>query len=246
MAVFFDGTNIIHNIGSRIVWATNRRPANMVPSAAVTLDSFDFVFPDFSKSNVYGFDIGEDIFGATKTSCASYISINPQEWDSGLSYVCDVPASSNYFEVVVYISRIFEPSYYLAHPIPKCIAENYHVMLDGGSVLLERIGPISRIARFEKSGNSIYLRRKQSVTDAGDRGIWTPGNTTHYPGGGKREGWTYAGSPNAWPSYLIEGKSTGDLDKERGGDNACSLIDSTNYASTWRGTVTITPGYIKP
>lgn len=246
MPVFYDGTNVIHSDGSRIVWATNRRPANLLPSAAVVLTNFDIAFPDFAKSNAYGFDIGEDFFGTVKTTCASYTSIDPQSWDSGQTLVCTVPASSNYFEVRINMSRVFTPSTYMGVSIPMEIAENVDVLLDGGSVILERIGPLVRIARFEKVGNSIYLRRKQSVYNAGNVVPWVPGNAVYTGSGGKQEGWTYGGSPNAWPSYLIQANGPGGTIHKERGTGACSLVDPTNYASTWRGTVTITPGYIKP
>lgn len=247
MPVFNDGSEIYHTEGSDIVWSTTRRPALLLPDEAVTLTNFDIAFPDFDKSNAYGFDIGSDIFGGTVTSCASYASIDPQEWDSGLTDVCDLPSSANYFEVEVVLSRIVDPSNYLGKAIPKLLKEGQPSQLDGAAALLEQVGPIARLVRFEKSGATVKMRRKQSVTDAGNQGIWTPGNATEYPGGGWREGWTYGGSPSAWPAYLIQTKGpSGAIDKRRNGGNACSLSDTSDYASTWRGTVIITPGYIQP
>jgi hypothetical protein len=248
MPVFNSGGDIVHSDGSDIVWSTTRRPALLLPDEAVTLINFDFAYPDFSKSNAYGFDIGTDGFGATRTSCASYASINPQEWDSGLSFVCNLPASANYFEVEVLLTRIVEPSTFLGEPIPKALKEGQKVLLDGGSAIIERIGPIVRLFRFEKSGAAVYLRRKQSVTDAGNQGIWTPGNAVYSGSGGKLEGFTYGGSPNAWPAYLLQAKGPGgSIHKERGaGADSCSLTDTSDFASTWRGTVIITPGYIEP
>lgn len=241
MPVYNSGTDIIQTQGGREVWTTQRRPALLLPEAAVTLTNFDIAFPDFAKSNAYGFNRGD-----FTTACTSFASIDPQEWDSGQSFVCNLPSSANYFEVEVNLTRVVEPSTYLGLSITKCLREGEGHMLDGGSAIPERIGPIVRLFRFEKAGSTVQLRRKQSVTNAGNQNIWTPGNATHSGSGGKLPGWTYGGSPNAWPAYMLESKAGGNVDKCRGESNACSLTDTSNYASVWRGTVIITPGYIKP
>jgi len=246
--VFGSNGNITHTEGSRVVWSNTRRPALLLPNDAVTLTSFDIAFPDLAKSNAYGFTHFTDpLFGGTQSACVSWVSVDPQEWDSGLSFVCNLPAASNYFEVEMTMSRIVTPSTWLGTgaPIPGLLGSGQH-MPDGNSAIIEGIGPVIRMFSFERSGNAVYLRRKQSVTDAGPRVPWNSGNNNDTGTGGMRAGFTYGGNPNAWPAYTIEQKTTGDFQKRRGGSNACSLADPTNYASTWRGTVTITPGYIAP
>ena len=242
MPVFRSGGDIVHTDGSRIVWSTSRQPAVLLPSAAVTLTNFDIAFPDLAKSNAYAFDLG----GGT-SACMSMVTISPQQNTYGPTAVATLPASANYFEVTVNLTRIVNPSTYLGEAIPKVIAEGQDVHLDGAAAVLERTGPLARIFWFERSGNTVNLYRKQSVTNAGQRVTWTSGNSIYYPGGGWREGWTHGGDANGWPAYMIETRSTGHIDKKRDSTvNRCSLTDPTNYASTWRGTVTITPGYIAP
>jgi len=238
--VFGSNGNITATDGSRVVWSNTRRPVLLLTSSAVTLTSFDIAFPDLAKSNFYGFHSGTDPFGFQFTACLSGVSLNPQEWDSGLSFVCNLPAGSNYFETEITLSRIVTPSPYLDTAIPDVFGSGSRHMPDGNAAIVEAIGPIIRMFSFERSGNAVYLRRKQSVTDAGQQVPWRPGNNA------EAVGWTYGGNPNAWPAYRIQAKNGGSIWKRRGQENACSLADPTNYASTWRGTVTITPGYIAP
>lgn len=247
MAVFNDANgNIYHTDGSRIVWSTTRRPALLLPDDAVTLSNFDVSFPDFSKSNAYGFSYYSNTQGNLYSSCVSLISINPQEWDSGLNFVCNLPEQSNYFETEITLSRIVTPSPYLDNPIPDVFGSGTRHMPDGNSAIVEAIGPMVRMFAFERVDNAVYLRRKQSVTNAGQVVSWNSGNNNNTGSGGMRPGWTYGGNPNAWPAYRIDSRNTGNIDKRRGGPNQCTLSDPTNYASLWRGTVTITPGYIAP
>lgn len=244
MPVFGDGTGITHTDGSRIVWSTSRRPAILVPSATVTLTNFDIYYPDFSKSNAYGFTFVTT--PVALTACTSFTSINAQEWDSGLSFVCNLPPSSNYFEIEAEFSRITTPSTYMDQVIPILIGSG-GLMPDGNSLICEGIGPIVRMFSFERSGNTVQLRRKQSVTDNGGPSVpWNSPNNNDTSIGGYRAGFTYGGNPNAWPAWSIEQKSGGAIAKRRGESNACSLTDTSDYTSLYRGTVTVTPGYIAP
>jgi hypothetical protein len=238
--------NIIHTEGSRVVWSTTRRPALLLHEQAVTLSNFDISFPDFAKSNCYGFAYATDMIGFDFSSCVSMISLNPQEYDSGLSFVCNLPAGANYFETEITLSRVVAPSTFLDKPIPDVFGSGARHMPDGNSAIVEAIGPMVRMFSFERSGNAVYLRRKQSITNAGPQVQFNSGNNNNGSGGGFRAGWTYGGDPNAWPAYRIDSRNSGGIDKRRGSGNQCSLSDPTNYASTWRGAVTITPGHIKP
>lgn len=243
--VFGHNGTITCTDGSRVVWSDTRRPVMLMPAQAVTLSNFDIAFPDFAKSNCYGFSYYNDPQGFLYSSCVSLISLNPQEWDSGLSYVCELPAGTNYFETELTMTRIVTPSPYLEAPIPDVFGSGKRHMPDGNAAIVEAIGPLIRMFAFERSGNAVYLRRKQSVTDAGNRVGWNSGNNNDGATGGYRAGWTYGGDPKAWPAYRIDSRNSGGIDKRRGSGNQCSLVDPTNYASTWRGTVTFTPGNIK-
>lgn len=246
MPVFNDAMgDIFHTEGSRVVWSTTRRPALLLHEQSVTLTNFDVSFPDFTKSDCYGFSYYNDPFGFLYSSCVSLTSLDPQEWDSGLSFVCNLPAQANYFETEISLTRITIPSPYLDTAIPDVFGSNRRHMSDGNSAIVEAIGPMIRMFAFERVGNTVQLRRKQSINDNGSPVVsWNSGNNNDGPTGGYRAGWTYGGNPNAWPAYRIDSRNTGGIDKRRGSGNQCTLTDPTNYASLWRGTITVTPGYI--
>ncbi|WP_323014535.1 hypothetical protein [Devosia sp.] len=237
---------ITHTQGDHVVWANTRRPALLLPEDAVTLTNFDIAFPDFAKSDAYGFTFAT-ANGFDYSACVSWVSLDPQEWDSGLSFVCNLPAGSNYFEVELTLSRIVAPSSVMGvdGPIPALLGGGGKHMPDGNSALIEGVGPLVRMFAFERVGNAVYLRRKQSVANEGQRVPWNSGNNNSTGSGGYRSGFTYGGNPSAWPVHQIDQRTGGNIDKRRGGPNACSLSDPTNYASLWRGTAVITPGYIK-
>jgi hypothetical protein len=250
MSVFNDGLgNIYHTDGSRVVWSTPRKPALLLPASATTITGFQIQFPDLAKSNGYGFNFFTDpISGITSSSCVSFVTINPQEWDSGLSHVCDLPAGSNYFEVEVSLAHIVVPSTFLGAAIPDVIAGGVKHMPDGNAAIVEAIGPLIRMFAFERVGNSVYLRRRQSVTNGGQRVDWNSPNDNNSGGGGLalRAGWTYDGDPNAWAAHILDSNNVAGVPDKRRGTGYCSLVDTTNYASLWQGTVTVTPGYIEP
>ncbi|HEV7345462.1 MAG TPA: hypothetical protein VGN60_07500 [Devosia sp.] len=247
MPVFGSGGTITQTEGSTVLWSTTRVPVQLVPGSATTLTNFDISYPHPAMDNAYGLDVTiDEMFGTIFTNCATYASIIPGEWESLSAPVATLPVGVNHFEIEVELTRIVEPSTYVGKPFPKSLAEGQRTWLNGGSCELERAGPLIRIFRFERIGNSIYLRRKQSIKDAGNQGIWAPGNSQYTGVGGYQEGWTYGSDPRCWPAHLIEAKSGGNVNKRRGEANACSTVDNSNYASTWRGTVIITPGYIAP
>lgn len=248
MPVFRSGGEVYHTEGSDLLWSTTRAPVLLVPGAATTLTNFDISYPHPTMDSMYGLDVTVDpLFGTTFTNCATWASMIPQEWDSGLSSpIATLPAGVNHFEIEVELTRIVEPSAYNGTPVGKSIAEGERTWLNGGSCEIERAGPLIRIFRFERSGDTICLRRKQSIHDAGNLGIWAAGNSQYTGSGGYREGWTYTGDNRAHPAYLLQVKTGGNINKRRGEVNACSIVDTSNYASTWRGTVIITPGHIKP
>lgn len=243
MPVFGSAGVITHSEGSDIRWSNTRAPAKLLTSEIV-LTNFDVAFPDISKSNAYAFDVGSS-GPITRAACMSIVTAIPQSWDSGAQLVATIPALANYFEVQAYLTRIVEPSQRMGQPIPKVFPESKWVTLNGRGALIERAGPLARIFRFERIGNGIYLRRKQSVTSAGAQFSWNPSNSTTFPGGGQRPGWTHGGNPDGWFFYEVQTKGPSSvLDVNRGQGNQCSLADPTNYASTWRGTVVITAGYL--
>jgi hypothetical protein len=251
--VYPQAGHIIFEKSGRVVWSSALRPVNLLPDAyRIVLGNFDITYPDLHKNNAYGFDKGNDpITGFEETSCVSFASIVPGEWGPGRAndlprqLLGNVPAGINYLEVQVALWRVFEPSAYLGLPIPKIIQEGQFILLDGGFAEVEGVGPFRRAFAVVQDGTGVYLERYQSALNPGNIGIWTPGNAVYYSSGAKREGWTHGGRPDALPAFMLDTKGpSGNVNKERGGSNACSLNDTSNYSSVWRGTIIVTPGYI--
>lgn len=243
MPIFKDeANNIFHTEGDRTVWSTQRRPALLFPNDTITVNPFTVSFPDFAKSNAMAFAI-QTTGGFDASSCLSIITINPQSWDSGLSLVANLPSQCNYFETAITLTRTKTPSTYLNLPFPDNWSSGSTHLSDGGA-LMEAIGPITRIFSLERVGNGLYLRRKQTVRNAGQQVGWNSGNNNSTGAGGMRNGWTYGGDPNAWLAAQRDMRNSGNIDKRRGGPNQCSLDDNTDYSSIWTGSLVITPGYI--
>lgn len=244
MTVFNDGTNIYHTQGSRVVWSTTSRPVLLLPASKVSIPTIDISWPHFQTANIYGYS-QTSTGGFDSYAAASYISVVPQEWDSGLSFIANLPPGCNYFQLDLIFSRIASPGIWLQSTIPTLMAEGQWQTLDGASAIAERIGPMVRMFRFERSGDAVYLRRKQSVINAGEQIAWNPGNATTFPGGGQRSGWTWGGTlGNLGHPVSLRGQRFV-ANSNRGQANMAPIDDNTNYSSTWRCALNITPGYIK-
>lgn len=242
--IFNEGADIFHTQGSRVVWSTTRRPVVLLPNNKVTLNSFDIAWPHPATSDAYGYSATTS-GGFTAYAAASFVTIVPQEWDSGLTAVATLPAGCNYFQVDVNLARINSLSSYLGYGEPPVLlpSEQWHT-LDGASAVAERFSLLVRIFRFERIGNTVYLRRKQSVANVGARFPWLSGNNPTNGAGGQRNGWTYgSGGINGHPVSMRA--QAFNAFSNRGQSGMAATDDNTNYASTWRGTVIITPGYIK-
>ncbi len=245
MSVFNSGVEIYHTEGSRNVWSTTRRPVLLLHANRTVLNDLDFAWPDLAKANAYAYAHWNQ-GGFTSFAAASFITAVPQSWDSGLTAVATIPAGCNYFQLEVNLARITTPSLWLQQTIPMLLRPDRWQTLDGASAVAERFGPLVRIFRFERVGNTIYLRRKQSVVNAGARFPWNPDNSPTFPGsGGQRPGWTWGGTNGNLGHAASMRASTSAANCNRGQSNQVTVADNTNYASTWRGTVIITPGYIK-
>lgn len=245
MSVFNDDfNNIYHTSGSRVVWSTTSRPVLLLPSARVTIPSIDISWPHFATANIYGYSQAT-VGGFDSYAASSYISVVPQEWDSGLSLVANLPSGANYFQVDLNFSRIVAPQQWLQTTIPTMLAQGQWQTLDGASAIAERIGPMVRMFSFERSGNSVYLRRKQSVINAGEQVAWLSGNNPVGGGGAQRSGWTWGGTlGNLGHAASLRDQRFTSF-SNRGQSNMAAIDDNTNFSSTWRAAIVITPGYIK-
>lgn len=251
------GGQLVLEDGARRVWSTDGKPVNLLPEANWLTVPVTFAFPDFIKRNAYLFDIEiNELTDVTTTSCMSVSTILPGEWgfdkaaprtiaDIGLG---SVPIGVNYIDARVKLDRTNAPDDAFGFAIARVLANEWSAG-PGNSFQCEKVpGLLSRGFDVRLSGISVLLRRYQTVT-ANSNGIdWVPGNEVYNGGGGKNEGWTYGGGSDAQNAHLmsiIQAKGPGgNVNKERGGSNACSLVDTKDYSSTWSGTIVVRPGYI--
>lgn len=238
--------------GQRI-WSSDGPPVNYLPEADWLRGPLTVAFPDFVKRNAYY--VGNP--GGGSTFCMSLITIIPGEWGpsgAGVYNLPDiilgtVPADTNHIDVRVNLSRTKGPSNYMAFAIPSLIpaGENH---LPGGSCQCEAIALWRRLFEIVRVGNNVVLRRYQSVINAGDGMNWLSNNSDQNDVGGVRSGYTYGGGTNARLGHMasIRDRKTRPASPARKdrASGACSTQDNTNYASTFTGTFTIRPGYIKP
>lgn len=244
MSVFRSGGQIFHTEGARTVWSTTRRPVLLLPAQKVTIPSLDLSWPHLTTANAYGYSAISS-GGFTSYSAASFITMVPQEWDTGLLPIATIPAGCNYFQVDVNFNRIATPTGYMGTTIPMLLPAGQWQTLDGASATAERIGPFARIFRFERVGTTIYLRLKQSVRNAGEVVPWLSGNNPTNGAGGQRNGWTWGGTNGNLGHIYSQRGTTFSAFGNRGQSGMAPIDDNTNLASIWRGAVIITPGYIK-
>lgn len=155
----------------RVVFDTNVRPPELMPTGAIVLNNYDIEFPDLWKGVYYrqGRTTGPVGDSYTCLSCAAVVN---QEWGpdkaapSNLPDIAlgTVPPGTNYIDVFASLGRIVAPSGMHNQPINTFIPTGVQMHLDGGSVIVEWFGPLRRIFHIFLSGTTVYLRRRQSVT----------------------------------------------------------------------------------
>lgn len=246
----------------RRVWSTDGRPVNLLPEATWQTINVSVAFPDFVKGNAYGYAEEEDpIFGGTNIVTAVITTILPQEWGPGVSGGQNLPAqvlgtvaAGNYIDVRATLSRTKAPSNFIDISLGGFsggevlnMVPAQQSLLRGGSCLCESTYIWRRLFDVGLSGNQIVLNRYQSVWNSGaDTMPWANGNNPQI-----RSRWTYggpSGANRAHPAYLERSRRAYySLPQQyRGGSNALSLSDTSDYSATWGGTLLIRPGYLAP
>ncbi len=248
----------------RTTFDTAHRAAELVPSAAIHLTDYSIAYPDLWKGTIYHQTRRtNEFFGIDYFGCSTWLGIVEQEWGPDRpspntlpdAVLGTVPAGTDYLEVWVNLQRTLDPvGLFVSESLKTYIAAGEWVELQGGSCLIEGTGPIRRLFEIRLDGTNAILRRRQSVTRDGpfvrSNGSAALGSAAFY----------YAGT-NApvdvtkYASYgaLIQtlGEDSGDThrpaDKKGGSANntPCSMSHAgKSYASTWTGSLIITPGRI--
>lgn len=260
MTSYFDATanRILVVQNDHIVFDTDRKSVNLVPSGAFYLSGVGISFPDLDKANGYMYNHST---GFATSVCDSFITLLPQEWGPGrahnldYTYLGSIPSACDYLDVRVKItSRDVNPSQVLGVDIKVIPPIGEWINCPGGSCPLE-FTTWARGFEVVRSGADIYMARYQTVKDAGVTVPWRSDNAEHLGGGGDADGWTHgaAGSQAAASVGAVsekgiivshrESKNTsGSIEKTRTDTNHCTIDDNTNYGAHYYADMLITPG----
>lgn len=239
---------------------TDAYPVQFAPTADEVLISGKTVtFPDLVKGNAYAYAAGA-IGSNVYASCQSYITLAPQNWGpvaAGEStptneladeVIGTVPGDTDIILVYVKATRTSTPSQINSKTIPVMFKEGEWVYAPGGSLLLEYLPPMNRVAHIllaeelnVDGTRNIILRRKQSV-ERRRYTYWRAGNDP------QNSGWTYGGAAGAYGHivYAVDAKGptfdpSGSM-HERGSASQCSLTDPTDYGSEYEFDIRVVPG----
>lgn len=240
-----------------------------VPTGAITLTGYSISFPDLWKGTLYhqyrqsAFPLG-DTHG-----CSTWIGLVEQEWgpsEAAPNTLADItlgslPAGTNRMEIWVNLTRTVSPSNMLDLALQSNFPEGQWVKLDGYSCVVEEFMGVARQFEFVLDGTTVKLRRTQSVNK--DGGVVSPPGPRVTGGavlGNKVFFFPGTNAPEASGKLTVYGRQidskvtqndggTHRPDGYQGGsanNNPCSMSHAgISYASTWTGSITITPaGYI--
>lgn len=160
---------ILEDNDGRIVWATDRRPINLLPQANwITKSNHEIWFDNFQTFVNYAHQrVGASGGSGWETTigdtCQTVTMIVPEERTYDGQILGTVPNGVNYIDVRVKLVRTRHPMNYLDQWVPSLIAENQWVHLPGGSGLLEATGIWRRLFEIVLEGQNVVFRRKQSV-----------------------------------------------------------------------------------
>jgi len=244
-----------------LVWASDAVPVALFPaSATISVSGQAFSFPDFQKSNYMYWHVRTD-FGFQVSQVISYGTVLPGEYGpdkSGVYELADillgtVPAATNFIEVQARFSRTSAPDNLFHQPFLVDVKLNQWTSLDGGCAMLESRGDtIRRIVQIARVGNSLYLRRRQSVKAGtwngfsplkGSAQVWTGGSYTAWT-----NVWTHGGTSTGWPAWQIakaEYLESSLVNRARGSGGAPSFTDPSDFSSDWTVDLEIRPGYVR-
>lgn len=246
-----DGQIVIEKDG-RIVSTTGGTLVNLLPASHDFVDTFNVVFPDFTKDYAYNWQWLNDYNSfagqvAEDNACSSAISVPKQDWSSETD-LADIPAGADIVVGLVRINRTTAPSHsWIGNTIEMVQPSNVWIPFSG-SLLMEAEVGMARAFSLYQSAGKLKLHRQQSVSvpPGGWGSYGSPyGFNWIAPGDGSGGEWVYGTSPGI-PVVAIETRNSAgtihDADlfapvyKEthrRGEASACSTSLSTNFSSTY-------------
>lgn len=256
----FDGdTKMRVTYGARTVLTTDGTLINLLPPSEDISETFNIVFPDFSKDYVYNWrhlfsysSLGGQV--AYNSACATALSTPPQSFAQE-TVIRAAPSGTDFFVGQITINRTVAPSHtWNAATIQPLQPMGVSIPFVSGSLLIEAVFGMARAFSIYVSGGQLRLHRQQSVsTPPGGWGIYGTQFNTFNPqngGGGENVNGGNAGIPvlqvdsrsnvaNVIP-FNIATNPAYDQRSRRGGPNACTIPNPSNYnyGSTYQATLT--------
>lgn len=262
---FFEYTEDGHVVGKhngRLAIDTRAPMLNLVPAGAITLTGYSISFPDLWKGTIYH-QYRQTEFIGDYHGCSTWIGLVGQEWgpEQGAPQnlpditLGSVPGGTDYLEIWVNLTRTVNPANMIDLALASNFPEGAWVLLDGHSCIIEEFLGVARQFEFVLDGTTVKLRRRQSVTDAGNSSPATQRQTGSASLGNKVFFFPGTNAPTS-SSYAAYGQKIDEKASlnnpthrpsgyESGSSNnvPCSTSHSgISYASTWTGDIIITPG----
>lgn len=252
-----DGKLTFHDTGRTTLVIPDSIPVILLPTEETVTD-YNAVWPDLSKDwmNTHQWNIAS-INGPGSEVGYRWRTAVPQEWSQTTTLMA-APSGADIFVGQIRLLRTAAPSHLWAAgtlAIEKMQPENVWISLAGGdSMLLEASLGYSRAMSIYLSGGNLVLHQQTSIGAApGGFGTFGEGEPLTIfsvtPFTNRNGGETvYDGQPG-WPLYgefvQITNIPIDDLNAgggnyfvpaktRRGGANAPSFSDPTNYSSTWQ------------
>lgn len=234
---------------------------NLVPDAAIQLSNYSIAFPDLWKGVIYH-QTRRTTFSGDLFGCSTWVGLVEQEWGpdkASPNTLSDIvlgtaPAGTDYLDVMVNLTRTVVPDKRFDMDIRAGIVEGQWIKLEGGSCMVEGQGPLRRLFEIILVGTDVVLRRRQSVTANGEVNRITGGASInpkvfYFPGTNAPQD---SGKLASYGELIQQrGESGGDTHRPAGYESGSSnntecsrSLSGKSYASTWTGSLIITPGRI--
>lgn len=281
-ATYIDNNRIQVVQSDEVVFDTDRPSITLLPdSQRIVITGMTVTFPSLIMARAYY----RNASGAGSI-CELWATLFWQEWGpdegyynelNGLNpgpttrnlpqqYLGSLPANSNYQDIRVRLTRTVTPPPFFGLEPPFMFPPNGEwITLPGGSCPVEAFQPMTRHFDIVRSGNDMYLRRFQSVTNTNSPlapGGYSQSNISVNQSGWNSRAQIYhgAGTPSDGTSPTVlnpasntqlatlisrNGPSNDGTSKRPGGAGQC-LGSYPDLTSTYSVDIIITPGIYKP
>ena len=255
---FTPGGDMVITKDARTVFTTAGRLVSLLPAAndfgsIASPQTVSVAFPDFSKDYLYNWRWTSTNNGGGNYAIANkgdvYTTVPPQEYSNTTTLVA-VPSGCNITAAKVRINRTTSPTKtWFGNTILVKPKTNVWIPFTGSVLLEEMLGMCRAFSLYIDGSNNLVLHKQQSI-GAAPGGTGTYGDTSAGGAGTKNGGeWVYGSAVGL--TVYTDGTMTGftststtdfpsgsgiigiPSDRRRGGANAISTADPTNYASTY-------------